>query len=203
MNSLQYAISRTILSSSYLMGKEVTNIENLRSGYGGGYEMISYVNGKFRKIDDINHIIWIANEDNEGRWKLQLPRLFMKYEYCDDILMIRRGEFLDKPFANGLIQMAMVNECVHLISPIYRHLSKHDLEDIRKKELSSLNSRFLCHSILMFKKSGMVNCRPYLNYSGNGTNPIHFSQNKNQVYLEIEPALIEQILKTVLNQPSS
>jgi hypothetical protein len=203
LNPFQYAAGNTIMASSFMMGKELTNLESLINGYGGGYEIISYVNGKFQKIDDINHIIWIANEAKDGQWTLTLPRLFMKYEYHGDIFMIRRGEFLDNTDSNELIQMSIVNECVHLISPIYRYLNRGELEELQRKVLPDLNARFICHSILTFKNSGMVNCQPYLNYSGNGTNPIQFVQKGGQIHIEIEPDLIKSLLTSLSRQTST
>jgi hypothetical protein len=95
MKPLQYAVGNTINSSGFMMGREITNLESIVDGYGGGYEIISYFNGKFQKCNDINHVIWVANEAKDGQWKLTLPRLFMKYGYHNDIFIIRRGEFID------------------------------------------------------------------------------------------------------------
>ncbi|KAF0159357.1 MAG: hypothetical protein FD159_535 [Syntrophaceae bacterium] len=49
LNPLQYAVSTLIAQYNYMMCKEISSIDSLVNCYGGGYELISYMNGGFQR----------------------------------------------------------------------------------------------------------------------------------------------------------
>jgi hypothetical protein len=109
--------------------------------------------------------------------------------------MIRRGEFIDTPDDSGMIKMTIKKEAVHFVSPIYRYLAKEELNNLQKQTLPSFNSQFMCNYVLKFMQSGKVNCSQLLNFSGNSTNPIRFSEIKNDIQIRIDKALIHSLLE--------
>lgn len=197
LNPLQYAVSTLIRTYNYMLCKEISSEESFIKCYGGGYELVSYVNGRFQKINDITHILWIATEDDNGKWTLSLPRLIMKYEYYHDLLLIRRGEFVNKPDGSGFVKMALKNEVPYEVRPIYESSDKTELENQHKVDLPNFNSNFICNNILMLKRTGKANCSQFFNYSGNGTNPIRFSEINSEIQIQIDETFIRSIYEDI------
>jgi hypothetical protein len=99
--------------SGLLLSIEIANRRSLLQFYGGGYEIVTAVEGNFRKLDDVTYLFWFVQviDDKIG---LSLDRVF-KYSYQDDVLIIRTEDLTPSENMKGLI---LTNSFVSVVPPV-------------------------------------------------------------------------------------
>lgn len=191
-NPLETAVGNALVITTYMTGLERTTGSNLIEYYGGGFEILSLVQRKFKKIDDIAYLIWVGRQMSDLSWRLSLPEICIKYYYHDDILLIRKVEFKSEP--NGALTSD--NEAVYLISPIYRNIDDIVLKNIK---LSSFNSKFICSFIIFYSIDGSVQVLSRINYSSQQIHPIRFRDDASDIlHMDIHSDFIKSIFEGVM-----
>ena len=191
INPLETAIGTTLAVTTYLMGNESVNGQNLIQLYGGGYEIVSFVNKKFKKIDDITYLIWFGKQNSDSSWGLSLPKTIIKYFYQNDILIIRKIEVVHENNKPPKCE----NEAIYSISPIYRQINNSELKNLN---LQSFNSRFICSFIVLERFDRSIQILNRINFSSQNTNPIKFNDDDKDIFtMDIRQDFIESIFKFV------
>jgi len=135
-------IGKTLLLSSYLIGDEIDTGSNLSSFYGGGFEIVSINNGKFEKFGNITYLFWGVELLSPNELNLWVHPLAIKFSYNNDILLIRRTEFVRQELKD---LSTSKHDAVFIVDPIHRSIDKSEIEEIKRAELPDLNSAILCH----------------------------------------------------------
>jgi hypothetical protein len=188
-NPLEKAVGKTLVISTYMKGLESVSGNNLLQYYGGGFEILSYVRKKFKKIDDITYLVWNGRQVTNSSWELGLPRIAIKYSYSDDILLLRKEEFI--PHSKDQVKRA--NKAIYVVAPIYRDINNNELKNIR---LESFNSKFIGSFINLLCLDGSNSILSRVNYSGQHENPIRFRNEENEnIFMDIKHEFIESIFK--------
>lgn len=188
VNPLENAVGTTLLLSTHMHGLESISGMNLLQYYGGGFEMASYVRKKFQKIDDITYLVWTGFQEDDLSWRLNLPRAAIKYYYENDVLLIRKIDFV--PETEGCLKCE--NESLYFVSPIYRIANPSEL----KNTPFSFNSRFICHFVILTHIDGSVEILNRVNFSSNGTNPVKFTgETTGGMTLSVSSDFVESIFK--------
>jgi len=170
------AAAHSLIISGYLLQSEIANRDNLKSFYGGGYELLTLMDGKFKKIDDITYVFFVMWA-NEPEYSLSLPQRVIKYCYDRDLLIMRAVEFTG---SSGKDQPAIsLKEGVHVVSPIYRYPQKSDLVGLKRPPLSS---RLLCIYIFVIQPENrtsetIVICEVNLSNKSEGRPIVFFEEN--------------------------
>lgn len=189
VNPLERAVSKTLAITTYMKGIETISGKNLLQYYGGGFEILSYVRKKFKKIDDVTYLIWDGRQVGNTSWELNLPRIAIKYSYHGDVLVIRKSEF--HPLSKSSLRCE--NNALHVVSPIYREITNRELKNIKP---ASLDSKFICSFINLFYRDGSIKILNRINYSGQKENPIRFRKDsKEKMYMDIRSDFLESIFK--------
>jgi hypothetical protein len=190
-NPLETAIGTILPIANFMNGMEVVNPINLFQQYGGGYEIASFINKKFKKIDDITYLLWFGKQNKDLSWGLSIPKVVIKYYYIDDLLIIRRFETSNKK--NKL--SSIMKEEIYAISPIYNQIN---LTNLKKIELQSFNSRFICSCIFLEDINGNPQVLSRINYSNQETNPIKFIENDNsKIEMHFKSDFVTSIFESI------
>lgn len=173
-NPLETAVGNTLAITTYMTGLEKATGSNLIEYYGGGFEILSFVRRKFKKIDDITYLIWVGRQMSDLSWRLSLPETCIKFYYQDDILLIKKVEFKAQPDGT----LTSVDKAVYIVAPIYRNVNDVILKNLK---LSSFNSRFICSFVILYSVDGSVQVLNRINYSSEQTHPIRFKEDNGEL----------------------
>ena len=125
--------------SSHFMGSEFLTGSNLGKAWGGGIEIVSCQNGQLRKLDHIGHIFIVVDEvKKSGKRRILVRNKFVKYQYYEDLLLIRVIETVPQKSKN-LKSM----DTVFVILPATKSINDVNLKDIPIPTFKSKN--LLCH----------------------------------------------------------
>jgi hypothetical protein len=193
-NVLESAVVKTLARSSVFLQHEMMTNNSLLNFFGGGYEIATLVNGKFQKVGDITYVFWQVQKIGDTIQVL-FPIAVFKYEYLNDILLIRSAHFKEDP--NNKSQLS-VDDSLYLVQPLYRPITK---EEIKALIVPSMNSRFTCHCIF----TGAVLELPtipcwYINvqYAFNrNPNSIIFDDEESHLLAKINQQFVQDILASI------
>lgn len=186
-NPLQNVVAKTLTIATLMIGIERIFGDTIVNYYGGGFEIVSFVRKKFKKISDITYLVWRGQQMKDASLRLYPPEIGMKYCYQDDILLIRKAEF--KGSSDGVF--VCDKQAIHTVSPIYR--------DINTKEVKLINpisipftSIFTCNSIVLRTIDGSFDI---LNKVQFRTNQLEFTEDAQSLYLHIRKDFIRAIIE--------
>jgi len=111
--------SFALFLSGLLLTFEIANRQSLRQFYGGGYKIVTLVEGNFRELDDVTYLFWLV-QVIDNKIGLSLDRMF-KYSYQNDVLIIRTEDLIPSENTKGSIS---TNSFVSLVPRVYRDISK-------------------------------------------------------------------------------
>jgi len=167
---------------------------SLQSFYGGGYELASFVGGRFSKIDDITYIFWYAEiRSEEPRVKLHIPPYrLMKLSYKGDTLIIRTLSGKRDPKTGKM----PLRDSTHLISPVYSIPE----EDFDLSNRPRMKSRINCNYVLVQNPFGepriRIACR--VDYDPGGSDFFEFIESHEKPTIEFEREFIGQIMSEIV-----
>jgi hypothetical protein len=195
-NSLEEAVGNALAITTHMTGFEKTTGSNLLYYYGGGFEILSLVQNKFKKFGDITYLIWLARQTNDVSWELSLPVTCIKYSYDNDILLIKKADIEAQPNGN----LTTINKAIYGIYPIYRNVKDKEI-DIKKANLSSFNSLFICSFVFFNYINGPSMLYSRVDYNRVGTHLIRFKEEAGEILeLKIHDNLIKSIVEHVRPQ---
>ena len=125
--------------TSRLLASDMLNEKNISFGFGGGYEIAIYNDGKVAKLTDILHTGIHIDEDGTF---ISLP--LVKFDYLDDLLVMRVVLLGSK----GLFVQS------HIVPPLDGSaISRKECEE-RMHELPDLNATYTAFHLSVNTRSG-------------------------------------------------
>lgn len=82
------AIIQNVSMAAEFLGWERKNLSTIRNLWGGGYEIVTYVEGAFQKMDDIAYVISEAKYDPQGSNEIPSPLVIVHVKYHGNLLVI-------------------------------------------------------------------------------------------------------------------
>lgn len=158
---LQKATIAALSLTGWLYLYEHGTGESLSQGYGGAFEIATYIEGRWAKLADITYLYWLLLGNQNLERLVPYPFGF-KISYASNLLFVSRfkiGSVTNEPIdpSPELIEFEITGEQIYYISPIFE-------ESASEQELviSGLNSQFTCNYILAVVDNGSskVACVP-------------------------------------------
>ncbi len=75
-------------ATSLLLQSELSGQRNLLRHFGDGFEIATFVGGRFAKLGDMAFVYWKA-EVSDGQATLSGPEFILKQDYADEFLLLR------------------------------------------------------------------------------------------------------------------
>lgn len=192
-NALAGAIAKSLIVTGSFLQMESATHDSLRAFYGGGYELASFVEGRFSKIDDVTYIFWYAEiRREEPRVKLYMPpHLLMKVSYKGDSLIIRalRGQRDPK---TGKMPL---QDSTHLISPVYSIPE----EDFDLSNRPAMKSRFLCNYVLVDNPSRKPEILCRVDYDFEGSDIFEFVESLDKPNISFRRDFLEYLISEIVS----
>lgn len=136
-----------LLLQSEFRGRDAA--ATLRSMFGGGYEIAYFSDDRMQKLPEITYVVWEAQID-ESNVHVSHPQLLIKQMYSGDHLLIKSAR-IESSVVDPTPRI--VDEQGHAIGPMFEAPSFADLPSLRSM---SLQSRLLCHCILVHRDAAVV-----------------------------------------------
>jgi len=189
LNFLEVAICLALQLSGVMLQHELISSESILNYYGGGYEIISLVGGRFVKIEDITSLYW-AIEIKGTEITMSLPQLAFKFSYTNGSLIIRRAQ-LEPSIENNVVSF---DDSAHLISS--------DLDNPKIKNLAGFsppdfNSRYLCNYFLVKHAKRGIETLTRIDYTQNAAGPIRFVDSHSKLELYISKLFVDEIIESI------
>lgn len=190
-NALEQAITQSLMTTGLMLQEELASRQSLLTFYGGGYEVASLVRGSFQKVGNITYVFWIAKH-NHGRLELSLPFCAQKYDYVNDLLLIRAAHF------NANVEStkaATVKESLHVVAPLYRRPTVEELNTLRPP---SFQSRFTCHCVIVTKETQPPEIYLRIEYSFSATpSSIRIEEAREGLSLAIHDGFVRALAEEI------
>lgn len=184
-NTLEEAIGMSLTMIGELTGRQMRTGEGLSSFYGGGYELIMFENGKFKKVNNVAHCLLEVRLDESDKLSIS-PKAVLKYEYDEDLLLVRKFTMFSIGTEENeifVIQQPHIKVCKDRIS--------HIMDNIPELQLSGLFNNFY---IYLPEKKNFSTIYYYV--GGSGTLPITYSYEKeDQVCMTFSSEFIDRLIK--------
>jgi len=189
INSLERTVSSMLMATGIMLQAELSSQRNLLHYFGGGYELATFVDGRFAKVGDIMFIFWHAEvgEDGVGLG----PRAAFKQDYSNDILLIHALRI--QP-ARGVHDAPSVEDSKYVVSPVDQNI---DQAQARALQWPGLNSTFTCHVVLIpVADSFAVFTR--IDYSADRTpKGIQFISTEAHVAVGVDPNFVRKLAESI------
>lgn len=191
-NRLSVAFGKSLVLGGLLLQaehREASSATSVLSMFGGGYEIASHFDGKFRKLADVTYVMWEAEQDTPS---LSLPQLVVRQKYIDEHLLIHSAR-VSRATVTGL--HTIEDQQRHLVPPMYD-------SDRRNAEAAlltmSLGSELMCHNIYIFRKHSLVAVCTLVQWTEiNQPSSLTFSETHQGLTVEIKASLKEQIFNAI------
>ena len=140
MNPLEMSLSMTFSAVGVLIGDQMRCSKGLCDLYGGGFELVTFMNGRLKKFSDVTYHFWDVVLEDSDNLTITLHSA-LKLSYKDDLLIIRK---LEPVFDENKEQSEDRSQNqLWVIPSIYCELSEADKTNIEKTiTWPHLNSRF-------------------------------------------------------------
>lgn len=115
VNPLEGAIAMGMSMCGTLLQYELTTLKTLSNYYGGGYEIASVFERKFRKLDEVTFLLWDPCIGHKRTSFLRPPCKIIKHCYRGDHLHIRSADVLASSRSYG----QLTNERQTVVRPIF------------------------------------------------------------------------------------
>jgi hypothetical protein len=86
------ALGHAIATTAMLSLVELLDPNALASYVGGGYEVVLLAERRFQKLDDFVFVVWNAEEESTGGYRVGAPYYFERHLYHDGVLAIRAAK---------------------------------------------------------------------------------------------------------------
>jgi hypothetical protein len=115
-----------------MFGYEATSGQNLLERWGGGFELATFVQQRFRKVGGILHAFWKAMKLQGSELVLELIPMFLKSDYWNDVLVLR---VMELELQNGSAGSVKRDE-VHLVFPLLKGKENYDMRTFQVPDFS-------------------------------------------------------------------
>jgi hypothetical protein len=202
LNKLELAVSIGVSLAGASLGAEIASPQSLLQYYGGGYEIASLFDGKFRKLDDVTYLFWYGEITTAGL-TVSLHH-FCKYSYVNDVLLIRvmrSPKFVDENHqkVDEIVQCS--DPAIYVVSPIYRQVEREELGTF---QVPSFNSKLLCNYFFTrYSSKKGVGVHSVVYILGDDRSPIEFIENGTKLSLNVNKEWLNEHLQKLINHSKS
>jgi hypothetical protein len=137
----EQALGFCLQMTGNLMQLEIATRKSLADFYGGGYEIATCMDDKYRKVDDITYLFWHARIEHNEVLFASAPYKAFRYAYDNDLLVIRSVIFEDRQDLP-----VVTDQKLFCAEPVYRDAAPAEIAAIKPP---TLNSRHLCVYFLL------------------------------------------------------
>ena len=193
-NAAGKAISFALVLSGILLNTELATLQSLLSFYGGGYEIASFIDGRFQKVDHITYVFWRARTFEQEVRISQVPLHVFSYGYSGDILRIRSVSFDETP------DRVSTRQSGYAVTPMTRAVPKAELAALQVPEL---NNKWLCHYFFVHSDSDRVQI--YAQVESGSTAEIHvrFQEEDDKLLVVVEEDFIKSVMIKIFRRYQS
>jgi len=187
----------TLSFCGWLFAYEMATYESLFQFYGGAYEIVTYVDDKFQKLEEITYLFWwiIPNKNTS------IISQGFKVAYVNDILFVYTIEFDNSAESiyvnNENVARFGINDIkIHYVAPLYKNLDENTLIKI-----PGLNSKFNSNYLFFISNiAGVDNldnifCVP-TQATNLESNPVRFIDEGKKTLLEVDISFLETLVNT-------
>ncbi len=189
-NPLEKAVLITLYVLGYLTGQQSRVSQGLSSMYGGGFELITLIDGKLQKVDDISYHLWQLKELKPNSFKIT-PHNTLKYSYIENYLLIRKFRVLEASIA------PMPKDDLYAI-PDFLYTSSSLERDgiINNLTRPSLNSKFCIIYLHAPYPGNPNNVFSFVDHSPT-KDSVRYDITNGRMIMSIAPDLMEEIKSKV------
>ncbi len=133
-----YQVAHALLGG--LTNEEYRTGRTIMDRWGGGFEAITFQEGRFEKIGDVLHTFWRLNQTSND--PIGLLPMFYKTAYLRDALIVRSARFDEV----GMRTFALTSTDLVLVPPLLMNVSDYD-----ERELDPVDFTYraiCCHVLL-------------------------------------------------------
>jgi hypothetical protein len=182
---LEAAICASLSHLGRLSGDQMRNGSGLDRFYGGGFELVTFLDGELRKIGDTAYHFVGATKSIGGQVTVTFHASIW-VSYFEDYLLIRKLRF------GGDVANAIGRDELYVITPVYRVVD--DSEERRllsTVRTPSLNTRFSVYYVHMPDKRSPHDIRMITHKSGEPRTPppLAFEVIGDHMHISISPTL--------------
>jgi hypothetical protein len=190
LTGLERAISSMLSATSLLLQAELSSQSNLLHYFGGGYEIATFIGGKFAKVGDIAFVFWMAHV-TDGQVALSGPWFVLKQDYAGEslllhLLLMRPGEVNTDP--------PIVEEYQHVISSFGGTL---DLAHATGISWPGLEATFTCHVVLVHLPTSIAVFNRIDYSESRAPMSIRFSLEASRISFEVNRQFAEELTQSI------
>lgn len=185
------AIAFALLLSGSLLNTELATLKSLLSFYGGGYEIASFIDGRFQKVGHITYVFWKARLVERGVNISQVPLHVFSYAYSDDILIIRSVSFDESSDRISLKQSG------YAVTPMTRVVPKEESATLRVPEL---NNRWLCNYFLVNSESEGMQIYAQVDSGSIAEKHVRFQEEDDKVIVAVAEEFIQSVAEKIFRR---
>ena len=190
-NSAEQAILMTLSVLGHLQGQQMRKSQGLTSMYGGGYELITLLDGKLKKIDDITYHFWEVTSWTKDDFTIRFHNT-LKYLYFDDYLSIRKVQL----FKQG--KKSELKDEIFILPSYLHELSDKDKEDIRNNVVPpDLNSKFSVVYLHIPNDKSSDDVISLVHYTGNQQAAVQYEFKDDHVEIILSEELVKRISSNI------
>ena len=145
INVAEQAITLSLSVLGHMQGQQMRKSLGLSEMYGGGYELVTILNGELKKIDDITYHFWEASSSAKDEVTLRFHNT-LKYKYIDDFLVIRKVQL------HGVSDKAELTDEVFILPPYLRKMDASEKEQLKKNNSSTKSEFEVLHFLRAYSK---------------------------------------------------
>lgn len=181
------AVVHGLAMAGGLLAKDFISRESIRDGYGGAYEICTWIGNQFRKVDDILYAWWLANR-TESQLSLTPMRL-IKLRYVHDWLFVRSIDLVRSSDGHSYTD---TTEKVH---PLLPEGGEPDFPPS-----IDLNSRYMCNVVTSSAEGG-VRVLSQSTLVGTDRPPVRFSEDeRGAITVTVLREFAEDVGRSVADQ---
>ena len=184
------AVSFALGLTGILLNTELATLQSLLRRYGGGYEIASFIDGRFQKVGPITYVFWKARIIGETVRISQVPLHAFSYAYTGDILRIRSVSFDETPDRVSMRQSG------YAITPMTRYVPRKETKVLQVPEL---NNRWLCNYFLV-NDSGKMGIYAQVDSGSFGEKHVRFQEEDDKTTVAVAKEFIEFVAGQILRQ---
>jgi hypothetical protein len=181
MTPFAKAIGCALTMSGELLAREIFATDNLWEFFGGGYEVLTRVEGRWKKLDDVLTIFWVARQTNSGGVELVThPIRVIRQAYFGDLLAIR---------ALSLEPNQPIQDKLYVVDSAARPAYEWERQQVQAPDF---NARWICHQFVVQQLDGSVSPRSRVTFNQNLSEaPLRLRWDGRQLSVEMAPGYLD------------
>jgi hypothetical protein len=155
MTPFAKAMGCALTMSGQLLAREIFANDNLWEYFGGGYEVLTRVDGRWKKLEDVLTVFWLARQTTTGDVELVTnPVKVMRQTYVDDLLVIRALT----------LEGTRAEDRLYIVDPAKRPAYEWERQRVQWPEF---RAKWICHQFVILGLDGSVSPRSRITFNEN------------------------------------